>query len=147
MKLNGTTTINAPQVAVWEFVTSPDRVSGCVPGLESMTILEADKRFQAVASIGFGNIRARFTTEVEWLELDGPKSARMAAHGTAPGSAVDVIAELHLESIADATTRLDWVADVNIVGTIASLANRMMGSVTEKISGQFFDCIRRQIET
>lgn len=147
MNLSGTTIINATRTSVWDFLTSPDRVSGCVPGLESMTIVIPDKQFQAVAAIGFGSIRARFTTDVEWLELSPPGKARMKAHGTAPGSAVDVIAELDLVAMEDGATKLGWSAEVSIVGSIASLANRMMGSVAEKISAQFFDCVRKYLES
>lgn len=146
MNVNGTATIQAERQRVWEFLTHPEGVSQCVPGLESMTILEVDKRFQAIAAVGFGNIKARFDAEVEWLDLVPPETARMKAHATAPGSAVDVIAEIKLDAVGEDQTVLHWSADINIVGTIASLANRMMGSVTDKLSAQFFDCVRQKIE-
>lgn len=146
MKVNGTATIKASIETVWKFLTNPEGVSQCVPGLEEMKVIIPDEKFQAIASVGLGNIKARFTTDVEWLELTAPSLARMKAHGTAPGSAVDVVAEMHLTSESPGHTRLDWQADVSILGTLAALASRMMGSVTDKMAQQFFDCVKAKIE-
>lgn len=145
MNVHGSAIIQAPIEKVWEFLTNPEGVSQCVPGLEEMKVITPDEKFQAIASVGLGNIKARFTTEVEWLELSAPSAARMKAHGTAPGSAVDVIAEMRL-SAEEGGTRLDWQADVTILGTLAALASRMMGSVTDKLAQQFFDCVKSRIE-
>jgi carbon monoxide dehydrogenase subunit G len=51
-----------------------------------------------------------------------------------------------LSEVSPAATALKWTAEVTITGTIASLASRMMGSVAQKISGQFFDCVRAKVE-
>jgi carbon monoxide dehydrogenase subunit G len=114
--------------------------------LESLTIVEPGRKFRAVASVGLGSIKARFTLDVEWLELHEPERALAKAHGTAPGSTADVAGELILHEAGEASTSLDWSADVTILGTIASLASRMMGSVTEKLAGQFFACVRKKVE-
>jgi carbon monoxide dehydrogenase subunit G len=111
-----------------------------------MEVLEPDKRFRAVASVGLGNIKARFTADVEWVELDAPNKAVMKAHGTAPGSAADVRAEMTLSDNSAGGTDMHWEAEVNIVGTIASLASRMMGGVTQKLSAEFFACAKQKIE-
>ena len=54
MRLEGTTTINAPRDTVWRFLTDPVGMSQCVPGLESLEVLAPGERFRAVASAGFG---------------------------------------------------------------------------------------------
>jgi carbon monoxide dehydrogenase subunit G len=82
---------------------------------------------------------------VEWVELDAPNKAIMKAHGTAPGSAADVHAEMTLSDSPAGGTDMHWEAEVNIMGTIASLASRMMGSMAQKLRGQFFDCVKAQI--
>lgn len=146
MKFDGEVTIQATREKVWSFLTNPEAVAACAPGVESMQVVEEGKKFKAVASVGLGNLKARFNADVEWVELDEPNRAVMKAHGVAPGSAADVSAEMQLSDGADGATVMAWTADVNIMGTIASLAARMMGSVTKKLSGEFFDCMRDQIE-
>ena len=145
MQFNGQVTIAADRQRVWEFLIDPQAVSQCAPGLESLTVLDPGKRFEVVAAVGFGTVKVKFVTEVEFTELAPPERASMRAHGTAPGSAVDVLAEMAL-SEAPGGTALDWKADVTISGTLTSLASRLMGSVTKKVTGAFFECVRKKIE-
>lgn len=146
MKVDGQVNIKADREKVWGYLTDPELVAKCAPGVENMEVVVPDKQFRAVASIGLGNLKVRFSGDVEWLELDKPNRARMKGHGTAPGSAADVVAEMVLSDGEDGSTDMAWSAEVNIMGTIASLANRMMGSVTKKLTAEFFDCMRAQIE-
>ena len=146
MHFDGRVEISADRDAVWAFLTDPNKVAKCAPGVESLEIVEVDKSFKAVASIGLGNLKVRFNADVEWTEMDAPNKAALKAHGTAPGSATDVAATMLLSDGAESGTVMDWEADINVLGTIASLASRMMGSVTEKLTQEFFACMKAQIE-
>ncbi len=46
----------------------------------------------------------------------------------------------------DGSTEMKWAADVVVMGTIASLAARMMGTVTKKLTSEFFECMKKKIE-
>ena len=146
MNFDGTLSIRAPREKVWSFLTDPEKVSRCAPGLESLEVVEPGKKFRATTAIGFGTVKVRFVNDVEWVELDPPNRARMKAHGTAPGSAVDATTSMSLSDGEDGATDLAWTADVNVVGTIASLAARLMGGVTKKLTSAFFDSVREEIE-
>ena len=56
-----------------------------------------------------------------------------------PGSAVDAVSSMILSDGEGGATNLDWSADVTVVGAIASLAARLMGGVTQKLTAAFFD--------
>jgi carbon monoxide dehydrogenase subunit G len=145
--VEGTVNINAGRDKVWKSLTNAEFVAGCAPGVKSMEVIIPDKKFQAVASVGFGSVSSEFRTDVEFLELIEPDSATIKAHGNAPGSAVDVIAKMNLSDGPDGTTDLNWSADITIVGTIASLASRLMAPVTKRMTGVFFDCVKAKIES
>ncbi len=148
MFFEGTVTINAPQEKVYAFLTDPNLVSQCAPGLQSLQIIVPDKQFKVIASLGFGSIKATFDVDVEWEDLQPPSYAKMKAHGKAPGSGADVVSDMRLSSNPENTiTELKWTADVTIVGSIASLASRMLGGMTKKLSGAFFECVKSKIET
>lgn len=146
MRYDGSVTINAPMDKVFTNMTDPNVVSQCAPGLKSMTIIEPDKLFKVVAGIGFGAVLVVFDVNVEWLENRPPDFAKVKAHGSGQGSAVDVISEMSLVANPDKTTTLNWTADISVVGAIAGLASRMMGGIIKKMSGSFFDCIKEKIE-
>jgi carbon monoxide dehydrogenase subunit G len=146
MHFEGKLSIKAPRDKVWAFLTDPDAVSKCAPGLESLEIVEPGKKFRATTSVGFGAVKVRFVNDVEWVALDAPNHASMKAHGKAPGSGVDATTSMDLSDGADGGTDLAWQADVSVVGTVASLAARLMGSVTNKLTARFFDRVREEIE-
>ena len=110
MHLKGTVTIAASQEKVWDFLTDPHAVSECAPGLQSMEVIVPNEKFRAVASIGFGAVKATFDSEIEFVELDPPNRAMIKVHGSAPGSAVDATSEMILSPGADGATQLDWSA-------------------------------------
>jgi uncharacterized protein len=146
MKLDGTVTIAASREKVFSSLIDPNLVSQCAPGLKSLEILEPGKRFRIVVGLGFGSVAMTFDVELEFTRLNPPDSAGLKAHGKAPGNAVDVVSEMHLTELDPKKTELAWTADVNLVGSVAGLANRMMGGLTKKLSANFFDCFRQKIE-
>jgi carbon monoxide dehydrogenase subunit G len=147
MQLKGEVTIHAPRKKVWDFMTDPEQIGKCAPGVESIETIEPLKRYRGVVSVGFGSVKARFSGEVEILELQEPDYAKLKAHGSATGSVADAISELHLSDGPDGSTLANWTADVNVSGQLASLAARLMVPVSQKLASQFYDNVRKKIET
>ena len=146
MQFEGTVAIQAPREKVWKFLTDPNFVSQCAPGIKSVEIIIPDKKFRAVAAIGFGSIRTTFDNVIEFVELKDLEFLKLKVHGKAPGSAVDALGEMKLSDGENGSTNLNWTADITVVGTIASLASRMMSGVTKKLTGDFFKCVKEKIE-
>jgi carbon monoxide dehydrogenase subunit G len=144
MHFEGTVQINAPRETVWAFVVDPNQVGQCGPGVESIEVID-DTHFKATAKVGIGFISARFNVNMEFAEVDAPNAATIKAHGQAPGSAVDADARMTL-SDAEGGTRMDWAADVNIAGTIASVGARLIEGTANKMIGQTFDCMKSKLE-
>ncbi len=145
MKFEGSVEINAPRDRVWAFVIDPDQVGSCGPGVQSIEKLD-DGRFKAHAKVGIGFISAKFTVTAEFTERHEPDDATILARGNAPGSAVDATARMALRDGPSGGTIMDWTADVNISGTIASVGARMIEGTANKMIGQTFDCMRAKLE-
>ncbi len=146
MLLKGDVMIHAPRKRVWDFLTDPNQIGQCVPGVEKIEVVEPNKRYRGVVSVGLGGVKARFNGEVEVLELDEPDHAKLKAHGTATGTAADLVSEMALSDGLDGNTLVHWTADVNVSGQLASLAARLMLPVSQKLSDQFYQEVRRRIE-
>ena len=146
MLLKGDVAIRAPRKRVWDFMTDPNQIGQCAPGVEKIEEIEPLKRYRGVVSVGLGSVKARFNGEVEIVELDEPNRAKLRAHGTATGSAADAVSELSLSDGPDGATMVHWTADVNVSGQLASLAARLMLPVSQKLAGQFYEEVRRRIE-
>ncbi len=145
MKFHGTVDIDAPRQAVWAFVIDPQQVGSCGPGVESIEVIDAT-HFRARARVGVGFISATFVVNLEMAELTPPDAAVIKAHGQAPGSAVDAVATMHLADRQDGGTTMDWNADVNLAGTLASVGARLIEGTAHKMIGQTFDCMKAKLE-
>ena len=145
MHFQGSVPIRASRERVWAFVTDPNQVGSCGPGVETIEVIDAT-HFKATAKVGVGFISARFVVNMEFAEQQPPDRATIKAHGQAPGSAVDATAEMLLSDGPDGTTVMDWSADVNISGTLASVGARMIEGTANKMIDQTFDCMRTTLE-
>ena len=146
MQLKGDVTINAPRKKVWDFLTDPNQIGQCVPGVEKIETIEPLKKYRGVVSVGLGSVKARFNGDVDILELDEPNRAKLKAHGTATGSAADAVSEMTLSDGPDGATVVNWTADVSVSGQLASLVSRLMVPVSQKLAGVFYEEIRKRIE-
>jgi carbon monoxide dehydrogenase subunit G len=147
MHIGGKVNVKASRRAVWSVLTDAEAVSRCTPGLESMEVLVPGRIFRAVGAIGVGSMKVRFTTEVEWLELHPPRRAVMKLSGRGRRSSVQVGSEVLLADGADGSTDMEWAADVTVKGTLDKLAARLMKPATYQMTGEFFNCIKRKIES
>jgi uncharacterized protein len=147
MLLKGDVAIRAPRKKVWDFLTDPKQIAQCAPGVEKVEEIEPLKRYRGIISIGFGAVKARFSGEVEILDLEEPNNAKLKAHGSASGSVADATSEMKLSDGPDDSTILNWTANVNVSGQLASLASRLMLPVSQKLAKEFYERVRKKIET
>jgi len=147
MRLQGEVTIRAPRKRVWDFMTDPNQIGQCAPGVEKIEMIEPLKRYRGIVSVGFGAVKARFTGDVEVIELEEPDYAKLKAHGSASGSVADAVSEMRLSDGPDNSTVLHWTADVIVSGQLASLASRLMVPVSQKLAQVFYEQVRKKIET
>lgn len=146
MQLKGEVTINAPRKKVWDFLTDPNQIGQCVPGVEKIETIEEMKKYRGIVSVGLGTVKARFSGNVEILELDEPNRAKLKAHGTATGSAADAVSEMSLSDGPGGATIVTWTADINVSGQLTSLVSRLMVPVSQKLAGVFYEEVRKRIE-
>ncbi len=146
MEFSGSQTIAAPIEKVWDYLLDVNKVAACAPGFQSLEEM-GDEHWKAVVAVGIGAVKAKFTLDVTRPEMKEPEQMIVKAHGKAPGSAVDMSGDMHLTALDDRQTQMDWKADVNVSGTIASVGARLLSGVAQKLTGQFFDCLKTKLQT
>lgn len=145
MEFSGTQTIAAPIENVWAFLLDVNNVASCAPGFQSLEVLE-EEHWKAVVAVGVGAVKAKFTLDITRPETEEPAHMTMKGRGKAPGSAVDLFGDMRLTALEGGETRMDWKADVVVSGTIASVGARLMQGTAERLTAQFFDCIKTKLQ-
>lgn len=146
MDFSGTQTVAAPIEKVWAFLMDVNNVAACAPGFQSLEVL-GEEQWKAVVAVGVGAVKAKFTLDVTRPEMREPEQMTMKGRGKAPGSAVDLSGDMHLSTIDNGNTQMDWKASVVVSGTIASVGNRLLQGTAERLTGQFFNCLKTKLQT
>ena len=146
MDFSGTQTIDAPIEKVWAYLLDVHKVAACVPGFQSLEEL-GEEHWKAVVSVGVGPVKAKFTLDVTRPEKHEPDLMVVQGRGKAPGSTADLSGRMNLSAIDAEHTRMDWTAQVTVSGTIASVGARLLHQTAEKLTGQFFECLKENLQT
>lgn len=145
MEFSGSQTIAAPIDKVWAYLYDVNKVATCAPGFQSLEEL-GPEHWKALVSVGVGPVKAKFSLDVTRPEMHEPDRMVVKARGKAPGSAVELQGEMNLNSIDAEQTKMDWHANVVVNGTLASVGARLMSSTAEKLTGQFFSCLKANLQ-
>ena len=103
MHFEGVFAVTAPRELVFGLVTDPNQISRCMPGLKRLDV-KSESEFDAVVTVGLSVIRGDIALRFRMVEKRAPTWARMTAHGTGLGSAVDVEMEMKLTDWRDGGT-------------------------------------------
>ena len=145
MYFSGTQTIAAPIDKVWAYLMDVNKVAACAPGFQSLEEL-GEEHWKAVVAVGIGAVKAKFTLDVTRPEMQELEHMVVKGRGKAPGSAVDLTGDMELTAVDAEQTKMNWEATVTVSGTIASMGARLMQGTAEKLTGQFFDCLKSRLQ-
>ena len=145
MEFSGTQTIDASIDKVWMFLLDVNKVASCAPGFQSLEEL-GEEHWKAIVGVGVGAVKAKFTMDVTRPEMQEPERMLVQGRGKAPGSAVDLSGDMQLSALENEQTRMDWKAKVVVSGTIASVGARLLQGLAEKLTDQFFECLKTKLQ-
>lgn len=145
MEFSGSQTIAVPIEKVWAYLLDVNKVAACAPGFQSLEVIEPE-HWKALIAVGIGPVKAKFTLNVTRPEMLEPEKMIVKARGKAPGSTVDLSGSMNLTSLEANLTQMNWTAQVVVGGTLASVGARLMNSTAEKLTEQFFSCLKTNLQ-
>jgi carbon monoxide dehydrogenase subunit G len=147
MKLHfaGAPEMTTTRAHVWRRLMDPHFVAQSAPGVESVETIDPT-HFKVISAFGVGAIKLRFALNVELSDVVEPDHATMRARGKAPGSNVDVVANLRLEDVQPGRVRLNWAADSDVSGTVASVGARLLEGTARKLTEEFWTDFARRVQ-
>jgi carbon monoxide dehydrogenase subunit G len=137
MDLTGEYTIPAPRQTVWDALNDPEILKQCIDGCETLE-KTSDTEFTANVTAKVGPVRAKFSGKVTLSEIDAPNGYRISgegqggAAGFAKGGAVVKLTD------ADDGTVLNYEANAEVGGKLASVGSRLVSGVAKKQADDFF---------
>ncbi|HEV2582685.1 MAG TPA: carbon monoxide dehydrogenase subunit G [Ktedonobacteraceae bacterium] len=145
LEFSGVQTLPVPREEVWDYLLNTKKVASCAPGFESIEEL-AEERWKAIVGAAIGPIKSRFMMDVTRSGMEEPERMMLTGRGNAPGSTVEVSGAMRLIAATPDSTRMDWTATLDVSGTLAKVGVFMLKGTVEKLTGQFFECLKKSIQ-
>lgn len=139
MELKDSVIIPGSRETVWRALNDTDVLRQAIPGCESLEKTE-DGGLAATVALKVGPVKARFTGDVSFSDIDAPKGYVIAGEGK--GGVAGFAkgrARVDLEEQGPGETLLNYHAKAEVGGKLAQLGARLIDSTAKKLARQFFD--------
>lgn len=130
MKVEGTKVFDAPRDAVWGVLMDPEKLAKLLPGVDGFEIVD-DTHWNAKVRVplGLGGLRLGFSFEK--VDEVPPERAALKAKGKGVGAVVSMETRFLLEE-QGSQTAMDWSADVNVLGQVGSMGQRVLQPIVNQ---------------
>lgn len=149
MQIEKSFVVNAPFSAVWDFLTDPKRVAGCLPGA-AITEKIDDQTYTGTMTVKVGPVTAGYRGKMRFERLDRDAGeAEIAASGqeTKGKGGADMRMKSRVVERAPGETEVTVTSDVNVVGVLAQFGRGMIQDVSDQLFQKFSTCMRQELET
>jgi carbon monoxide dehydrogenase subunit G len=144
MHFEGKAVVKAPVEKVWNFISTPESIAQCLPGVEEYKVLEG-KRTEAKLKIGVGFIKGTFKVNSRVLEEDPVnRRAKLLIDGSGVTSAFKAEIQISCNPHPEGT-ELGWVAEATVSGPLGSVAKGLIENASKKVVNQTLECVTNKV--
>jgi uncharacterized protein len=146
VKMQQEFTVAEPVSAVWKFFDQPEAVAACMPGVEQVTVLDADN-VQVRVTQSLGPMTATFEAKVTVLERVTEELIRFRATGKSVRGAVGNLRtenSVQLRSAAGGTSVL-VDGDLVLAGALGSVGQKVVSRQAAKVTAEFAANLQRAL--
>jgi carbon monoxide dehydrogenase subunit G len=145
MQIKDSFTVEADTETVWNYLLDIERMSQCVPGMESIEAVD-DKTYVGKLKVKVGPILASFSGRASITEVDPPNRlvADIEGNDKASDSAVKAAFTSTLVSI-DEGTRVDYEIEVYLRGRLAQFGLTIVRGTAKKMTATFSTCVQKAL--
>jgi carbon monoxide dehydrogenase subunit G len=138
--------INAPQAKVWDFLFDIPRLSQCIPGIESVEVVD-EKTYRGKLAVRVGPIKSAFTGIVVLTEVNAPNQIAGTVEGDDKSSASSVRASfVGTLKAQDGGTEAAFEVEANLRGRLAQFGGPVIAATAKKLTVEFAKCLRERLE-
>jgi hypothetical protein len=144
LHFEGKAAVKAPVDKVWNFISTPESIAQCLPGVEEYKVLEG-KRTEAKVKIGVGFIKGTFKVHSRVLEEDPVnRRAKLLIDGSGATSAFKADIQISCNPHPEGS-ELAWIADATVSGPLGSVAKGLIENASQKVVSQTLECITNRV--
>jgi carbon monoxide dehydrogenase subunit G len=132
---------------LWEFFEQLDEVARCVPGVEEVTVVDADNS-RVKLTQALGPMTATFDVKMRITARDPGRSMEFTAVGrSVRGAAGNVRAThtVHLHDESEGSTRVALEGDLALGGMLGSVGQKVVAKQASIVTQEFAQALERRL--
>lgn len=147
MKMREEFVVAEPPATLWEFFEQVDRVARCVPGVEDVTVVDADNSRVRVTQ-AVGPMSATFDLKMRITGRDPGRSMEFTAIGRSVRGAAGNVRSTNTVQLEDAEgggTRVVLDGEVALGGMLGSVGQKVVAKQAGKVTRSFAEALEREL--
>ena len=145
MKISGENTIPHPAEEVWDALLDPAVLVRTIPGCERLETT-GEHTYDMTVTAGVASIKGTYAGTCSLSDLVPHESLVMRLQGAgAPGTIDATVHVSFRDGGEDGPTTVEYDADAVVGGMVGGVGQRMLGSVSKRMAGEFFGNVARAI--
>lgn len=147
MKVEQSFEIAEPRERLWEFFEQVDEVAKCVPGVESVEVIDADNSKVRVTQ-SVGPMTATFDLKMRITEREPNERMQFTAIGRAVKGAAGNLRSSNTVTLqsTEAGTRVNLVADLAMGGVLGSVGQKVIAKQATAVTRDFMSSLERAVK-
>ena len=137
MKIAGDNTIPFPVAQVWDALLDPQVLVATIPGCERLEAT-GDHTYDMTVTAGVAAIKGTYSGTCSLSDLKPHESLVMRLQGAGAPGTVDATVDVSFSEVEPGVTRVAYEADAVVGGMVGGVGQRMLGSVSKRMAGEFF---------
>lgn len=146
MILEGEHDFKGPRKAVWDMFLDPEVLSSALPGQSKFT-KTSETEYEGFINIRIGPVSGNFSGKMLLSEVNEPESCTLTVQGNGIAGFAKGVGKVQFTEQSAGTTHLKYTGELNIGGTLASVGQRMLDSVSKNMIRQGFESLDKVLET
>ena len=137
MKISGENTIPYSAEQVWDALLDPAVLVRTIPGCERLETT-GENTYAMTVTAGVAAIRGTYDGTCTLSDLKPHESLVMRLQGAGAPGTVDATVDVSFAEVEPGVTRVAYEADAVVGGMVGGVGQRMLGSVSRRMAGEFF---------
>jgi carbon monoxide dehydrogenase subunit G len=145
--MTGEQLIPAAQQEVWKALNDPEVLKACVPGCESITLVN-ENEYQVQMTAKIGPVSAKFRGRLSLSDIKPPHSYSLFFEGQGgPAGFAKGAAQVKLTSPTADQTKLSYDVKANVGGKLAQIGSRLIDAAAKKVADEFFSNFNKRMSS
>jgi carbon monoxide dehydrogenase subunit G len=137
MKITGRESIPFPVETVWAALLDPAVLVRTIPGCERLETT-GEHTYDMTVTAGVAAIRGTYDGTCVLSDLNPHESLVMRLRGAGAPGTIDATVNVGFAATSDGATEVSYDADATVGGMVGGVGQRMLGSVSRRMAGEFF---------